>query len=399
MFRIITFVSLIIIPIETFAQQSALLENQPTTEMKIKQLQADLDTLKASIAAPVDKQVNTTESLTDITWSLSGRIHRIIMAVDDGAETNSFFMDSDQGPTMIRLDAQAPQSSSGWTLGGRLEIGIQSNRSQNVSQDEPNPGTDLTVRDADIKFEHQKYGKFNVGRGFSAAWLAPEIDLSGTGPVALLTVGMFAPGMKFVDANSGELTDLRVRHFFVDTERLLLVDRVRYDSPSFYGGIIVSGTIAADSRWDTALRYYPNVEGWQVRSALTYQNQPVIGIMSRTDIALAAKHLHTGLSLSAGHSLSKREFTKSNSKAYVLKAGIEKHLFDIGSSAFSVDYTAGQYIDSKNDDVNSIGLVAAQHLDVFNTYIYVGLRRYSVNHTDINLEDLNVAAFGIRFSF
>jgi hypothetical protein len=37
---------------------------------------------------------------------LSGRIHRVIMRVDDGASSNGFFMDSDQGPTMLRADLQ-----------------------------------------------------------------------------------------------------------------------------------------------------------------------------------------------------------------------------------------------------------------------------------------------------
>ena len=36
--------------------------------------------------------------------TLGGRVHRVIMQVDDGASTNGFFMDSDQGPTMLRAD-------------------------------------------------------------------------------------------------------------------------------------------------------------------------------------------------------------------------------------------------------------------------------------------------------
>ena len=37
-------------------------------------------------------------------FTLGGRVHRVMMWVDDGASTNGFFMDSDQGPTMLRAD-------------------------------------------------------------------------------------------------------------------------------------------------------------------------------------------------------------------------------------------------------------------------------------------------------
>ena len=74
--------------------------------------------------------------------TLGGRVHRVIMQVDDGASTNGFFMDSDQGPTMLRADIIS-RVSSDWTLAGALEIGIQSNRPFRVNQDNPNPGTKM----------------------------------------------------------------------------------------------------------------------------------------------------------------------------------------------------------------------------------------------------------------
>lgn len=399
MIRLITIFSLLCISFDSLAQQAVAQDIKPSTEKKIEQLQAELDRLKADLDKSTLTQVNRSNNSTDLTWSLSGRIHRVMMLVDDGAETNGFFMDSDQGPTMIRVDAHTPKSNSDWTLSGRLELGIQSNRSYQVSQDVANPGTDLTVRDADIKMAHQRYGQFSIGRGFSAAWVIPEVDVSGTVPAALLAVGNFAPGMKFVDTSTGELTDIRVHHYFADTERLLLVDRVRYDSPEIYNGITVSGTVAADNRWDTALRFYPETENFIVRTALTYQSNPFAGVENRIDGIVSAKHKETGLSLTTGYSLAKRELSNSYANSYVIKAGIQKNVFSIGSSAVSFDYSAGQDIRAINDDASSIGLVATQHWQTFNADLYVGLRRYSVNPTDRVLEDLNVAGVGFMFSF
>jgi len=164
--------------------------------------------------------------------SLSGRVHRVVMQVDDGASRNGFFMDSDQGPSVLRVDAST-QAANGWKISGALEVGMQSNRSFMVSQDNPNPGTDIQMREANINIEHERFGKFSLGRGLAAALLYPEIDLSGTVPVALLNVGNLAPGMRFVDRSTNDLSSIQVLQHFVDTERLGLVDRFRYDSPTW----------------------------------------------------------------------------------------------------------------------------------------------------------------------
>lgn len=399
MLKVLIAMSILIIPIDLLAQQLTAQKRARANEERIEQLQTELDSIKASIVTPSSESANSSKNLNKLTWSLSGRIHRVMMVVEDGAETNGFFMDSDQGPTMLRVDAKAPQSSNGWSIKGRLELGIQSNRAYQVSQDEPNPGTDLTVRDADIKIAHQSYGEFSIGRGSSAAWVVPEVDVSGTAPAALLAVGNFAPGMKFVDSTTGELTDIRVHHYFADTERLMLVDRVRYDSPSFYGGLTLSGTISADNRWDTALRYYPELDNWLVKSAITYQSKPFAGVENRLDVIISAQHKQTGVSFTAGHSLAKKELLSAYANGFVVKTGVQKSLFTIGASALSIDYSVGEDIRSNNDDVSSIGVVATQNWDALNTYLYVGLRRYSVNPADMTLEDLNVAAVGIMLSF
>jgi len=108
--------------------------------------------------------------------SLSGRIHRVVMQVDDGASRNGFFMDSDQGPTVLRADASTV-ANNGWKISGALEIGMQSNRSFMVSQDNPNPGTDIQMREAKVDFQHDRFGEFSLGRGLAAALVYPEIDL------------------------------------------------------------------------------------------------------------------------------------------------------------------------------------------------------------------------------
>jgi len=75
----------------------------------------------------------------ELNLTLSGRVHRVVMFVEDGASSNVFFMDSEQAFSMLRADA-TKRHDGNWTVSGALEVGIQSNPGILVSQDDPNPG-------------------------------------------------------------------------------------------------------------------------------------------------------------------------------------------------------------------------------------------------------------------
>ena len=306
-------------------------------------------------------------------------------------------MDSDQGPTMLRADISS-RVNSGWTLSGALEVGIQSNRASQVSQDNPNPGTDITVREADVVLQSDEYGTFSFGRGFAAAWVVSEIDLSGTVPSALLATGNLAPGMKFVDRTTNELSTITINQHFADTERLLLVDRLRYDSPSFGGGFQLSGTIAADARWDAALRFFPTFENWTIRAAATYQQKPFQDIEDRYEISFSARHNETGLNLTTG--LVRGEAAdRRDLSGYIIKAGWLTNLNSLGSTAFSADFSFGRDVRLADDEAESVGVFVQQKWDSVGLDLYGGLRRYEVERPDIGLKPMNVFALGAIYTF
>jgi hypothetical protein len=319
------------------------------------------------------------------------------MQVDDGVSTNGFFMNLDQGPTMLRADFTG-RPGSDWNLSAALEVGIQSNRSFRVSQDNPNPGTDITVRDAELVLQSDKFGKFSFGRGLAAAWVVPEIDLSGTVPSALLQSGMLAPGMKFVDRSTNDLSSIPVNQHFVDTERLLRVDRLRYDSRTFGGGFQLSGTVAADSRWDTAIRFYPSNDAWRFRAVATYQRKPFRDIEDRFDLGVSARHNKTGLNLtmvaSRGETTDGRE-----GSGYVIKGGWLTNLNSLGHTAFSIDYLSVSDAILQGDQADSIGFFVQQKWDSIGLDLYAGFRTYEVERPDIELRPLDVLALGAMYSF
>ncbi len=329
--------------------------------------------------------------------ALSGRVHRVVMLVEDGASSNVFFIDSEQAASMLRVDAALLQDGD-WTVTGAMEVGIQSNPGVRVSQDDPDPGTDLTVRTTELGFEHARLGKARFGRVVAAAWAVREYDLSGTVPSALLATGMLAPGMKFVERSSGELSDVQVLDYFLASERLLLTDGVRYDSPRFGGGGRVSGTYSADQRWDAALRYYPTLDRWSVRAIATYQHRSLPNIEHRVDLGASVRHEGTGLNLTGG--LIRGQTTSGrDAQGHVLKAGWVNNVVSLGATALSIDYSIGGDAGLAGDEAESIGLFAQQSWDAVQVDFYAGYRTYHVTRPDIRLNRLHTVTTGVMLTF
>ena len=379
-------------------------------QQQLDQMRRELDALKAAVAqqdeAPELIRADQVEKENkfvlrkneNLELTFSGRVHRMLLTVDDGANTDMFFTDSEQGPTMLRFDATGKVDDS-VSLGATIETGIRQNRPFQVSQDNPDAGTDVTVRIAEVYLNSSRAGKLSLGRGFSAGWLAPEMDLSGTQFANLLPVGMLAPGMKFVDASDDSLSDIQVLTHFVDVERLLLVDRARYDSPRFGPGLQVSGSVAHDSRWDLALRAKPKAtENWTFVAGASYQDQPFLGIDQRVDAVASVRHKDTGLNLTVGGV--RDDLTGGgNSNTYTVKAGWLTDIVSLGKTAFSIDYYNVSDLRLDGDEGESIGLFAVQKWPAYGLDLYVGYRRYDVDRPDVELTDLNILTLGAAFNF
>ncbi len=381
-------------------------------EQKIEQQQRELDALRAELdalratlgveataaPAPAAAPEPVVERKSDNgNLKLSGRVHRMLMNVDDGIDTTGLFADSLQGPTMLRVDADmAPRGD--WSVSGIVEVGIQENSAFSVSQENKSTGTSLSVRLGSVDVSHKRLGKMSFGRGFAASWVTPEVDASGTQLASLLSVGMLAPSLKFADASTNQLSDITVGTYFIDLERLLRLDRVRYDSPVFAGGMQVASSVSVDSRWDVALKARPSVDGWALTGAVTYQNEPVAGIKRRYDGAFSARHENTGLNLTLG--ISDESFDNGlDPSSYVIKGGWLADLNSLGKTAFSVDYYRQDDLRLAGDKAESIGFVVLQKWLESRLDFYAAYRMFDVERSDITLKDLDVIYVGAALSF
>ena len=397
------------------AEQIAQYEERIAEQQRqLDEMRAELDALKATVDANTAKEAAATATETskmpaeaesklvfrkneNLSLQLSGRLHRMIMNVDDGADTTALFTDSEQGPTMLRFDATG-KVNDGLTVGATIETGIRQNRPFQVSQDNTSAGTSVNVRIAEAFINSTRFGKLSLGRGFGASWLAPEMDLSGTQFASLLPVGMLAPGLKFVDASDNSLSDIQVLDHFVDVERLLLVDRVRYDSPQFGPNLQLSSSLAADSRWDVALRAKPKAsDSWTFVGGASYQHEPFLDIKSRQDAVVSMRHNASGLNLTVG---AVREELDSGRDAntYIVKAGWLTDLVSLGKTAFSIDFYKVEDLRLSGDQADSIGLFAVQKWPTYGIDFYGGYRFYDVDRSDVDLKKLNLFALGVALN-
>ena len=408
----------VVISVPLYAQteeQIANYEQRITAQQQqLDQMRRELDELKAAVGrqagstqvAPNVEAAAESERTgsvvnrknENLNVQFSGRLHRMLTNVDDGANTTLLFTDSEQGPTMLRFDANGNVNDT-LSLGATIETGIRQNRPFLVSQDNTSAGTSVNVRIAEVFLNSNTIGKFSMGRGFGASWMAPEMDLSGTQFASLLPVGMLAPGLKFVDASDNSLSDVQVFDHFVDVERLLLVDRARYDSPQFGPGLQISGSVASDSRWDVALRAKPKITGnWTFVGGVSFQNKPFSGIDRRQDAVVSVRHTNTGLNLTIGGV--KEDLTGGrDANTFLVKAGWLTDLVSLGKTAFSIDYYEVNDLRLPGDKAESIGLFAVQKWPEYGVDFYGGFRRYDVKRSDINLKDLNLVTLGIALNF
>lgn len=330
---------------------------------------------------------------------LGGRVHRMVQLVADGRETDIFFTDSDQGPTMVRVDATARLGEK-LVVGAAIEIGLQQNRPLFVSQDDPDVPFDVSSRVLEIYAAATQIGKFSLGRGFMASYVTWEVDLSGTLNASLLSVGSLFGGLKFVDRTTNELTDIHVRdHHFSDLERLLIKDRLRYDSPRFVG-LQGSASIAAADRWDVALRTRHLAGDFRMVGASTYQRNPFLNLDWRWDGGLSTRHEPTGLNATVAvfsqrpHATEMRE-----AHGFIVKLGWLAELMPIGKTAVSADIARNFNIGIDGDEGKSFGIFVLQNWDQFGIRVYVGVRQYDVDRPDISLKPLTVVPFGALLQF
>lgn len=333
----------------------------------------------------------------------SGQINMGVLHYDDGVDGYTNFVDNDNSSSRVRLQIFMNGYDS-WKMESTLEAEYQPLASNVVSQlnDEPNwdfPSTN--IRKAEIAFSNERFGKLWLGQGSMATDGTAEVDNSGTAIIAYSSLSDTAGGYFF--RNSADaLSDITVGSAFSNFDGLSRKLRVRYDTPTFHGfGLRTSyGEDALAGKdaplYDIAATYSGSFETIELDGAIGYAWNTDSDIETLSG-SISGLHKPSGISLTLAAA---REYSEGVQGRYgYVKLGYEREFFDIGSTAFSIDYYFGTDIAASDSDSSSIGLAAVQNIDDYNLSLWALWRNYSYDDEADDYEDGQAVFGGALFKF
>lgn len=355
----------------------------------------------APIAAAQGLPPIETEFGADTTLRFSGQINIGALYYDDGEKSNTFApVDNDNYPSLLRLEFF--RDLGDWDMEVILEGQYQPRASGDVSQldDSWDWGLNTSdVRKIDASFENERYGKFWIGQGNMASEFVAETDLSGTWIVAYSSVADPAGG-QFFRFEDGALSDLTLGQAFTDYDGWGRKVRVRYDTPSLegfqfrtsYGQDLLAGS--DEGLYDLVAVYggeFPAVE-LQASVGYAWDDGDNPDTLSGS---ISALHV-SGVSLTLASGAQQDE--GSGRYGYV-KLGYERDFFEIGSTAFSVDYYGGTDIAAEGSQSTSYGVAAVQRIDSSNVELWLVWRSYAYDDDSAEYQDGSAVFGGARWQF
>ena len=329
---------------------------------------------------------------------VSGMVNRQMAYANDGNKKKLYHTDSDNIMSRINVVAEGHVSED-LTVGARIETGIQDNRPLKVNQNNENSGFDFTSRWIEAYLASKRFGRLGIGKGFASSLYINETDLSGTQVISLLSPGNLFGGLLFYDNDTNDYTDIRISDVFVDIENLSIVNRLRYDSPQFYG-FQLSGSTGSDQRNDVTMRWKNQIGDFQFSGATAYQRNPSGKLADwRVDGVLSTLHKPSGLNLTGGAFKAQARDDDRHLSGFIIKGGWRRKFFDIGETALSVDYVRNYDVSSDDEDGKTYSAFLVQNIDAWGLELYGGYRYYDLDRQRLDTEAIHVPVVGTRKVF
>ena len=114
-------------------------------------------------------------------------------------------------------------------------------------------------------------------------------------------------------------------------------------------------------------------------------------------------HLPTGLNLTfaAGTELDNSTVGRDNRSYYYIKGGWQWRFFDIGKTAFSVDYAVAKDVRINGEEAMAIGFQIVQKVDKGGLELYLGFRHHELDSPagQPDFGDVQILITGARVKF
>jgi hypothetical protein len=356
----------------------------------------------AEVAAPAqasDKVVTSAFEHVDV--NMYGHLNRGALWADNGDASKVSFVDNSNSQSRIGVNAKVAPSED-FSVGTKIEYGIKSNASNDVSQNDTNgaTSTNWNLRHADIFFTSKTYGKVSLGHGSAASDGTAEIDLSGTSVVAYSAVGDFAGGQYFYDGDTDSLSEFQVKNIYANMDGLGRDDRLRYDTPTF-AGFTLSGSAVSGDAFDTALNYSRSYGDTKVAAAVAWANpgDTNASVDNQYDGSMSVL---LGNGLNATFSAGLREMSeddRDDATTWYGKLGYRVDICSLGTTSLAVDYGESADIRSDGETGETWAVSAVQDIKSWSTEFYLAFRSYSIDSDTESYDDVNAVMGGARVKF
>ena len=382
--------------LESLQQQLNQLKQTATeAQSQAKEAKSAAEEAKASAQAPVEKMVTSGQERVKL--AISGQVDRAVNIIDDGKNTDAYYVDNDSSNSRVRFIGTA-KATDDLTLGSKIELAFAPNESSQVNQNTEDSGDFTDERYVEMSLDSKRFGKLTLGKGDTASNYSAEVDLSKTDVIAYASIADIAGGMFFRQSNGDSLTDVKVSDAFKDLDGLSRKSRVRYDTPTFYG-FSLAGSLISDQRWDAALRWGGQGYGFKAAGAAAVANPNQDNTNYQYDGSFSLLHEATGLNLTLSAGLLDRDGQNSGTNLWG-KLGWLTKLFSVGETGFSVDYDRSINFPTNRDTGYSVGGAVVQQFEDYGSELYMQYRVYSLDRDDEpSVQDMYVGTIGARVKF
>jgi hypothetical protein len=362
---------------------------------------AEKPTAKPEVAStkaplPVEKVV-TSGGGKRVKLAISGQVNRTVNIVDDGKSTEAYYVDNDNSESRVRFVGTA-KATGDLTIGSKIELSIAPNKAGEVDQNNQETNNVFDQRWTEVSLDSKRFGKLSLGKGATASYGLSSVDLSGTGVISYSTIADTAGGMLFRQTSDDTLTNVRIGNAFNDFNGLNRRNRVRYDTPVFYG-FHLAGSLVSDQRYDGSLWWGGQGYGFKAAGAAGFADPNEDDTDFQYSGSFSLLHENTGLNLTLSAGLLERD-NQGDAQNYYTKLGWLTRFFSFGKTAFGVDYTRSLNLPTGRDDGYSVAAAAVQQFEKFGTEIYLLYRLHSLNR-DVapSVHDISVGSIGARVKF
>ncbi len=392
------------------AQAKALEKLQQQVEaLSDKAVQEATKAARAEVAkTPYPADVLRNQGGDKVSVQLYGQVDRAFLAADDGNSSDYYFVDNDNSSSRFGLLGESKVNDD-ITIGTRMEFEYQSNPSNVVNQEDKDPdGSSFDDRWIDAQLTSKRFGKLYLGKGSTASDGTSEVDLSGTDVVGYSSIVDMAGGILFYDDDTDALSATNIGSVFSNFDGLSRRNRVRYDSPAFWG-FQLSGSLLSDGG-DVALRYAAKWgENWKFAAAAAYADPQATSDTVSSQYNGSASILHSSginFTVAGGYQdLESGLFNPNGTKRdddptfYYAKLGYRAKWFEIGETRFSVDYEYVEDLVQDGDEAKTVGFQAVQDFPEWGSEYYIGYRWHQLDRDQTDFNDINAIMTGVRVKF